>query len=326
VVADDAYVKMHMKPMTRRDFLATTSVAAGAAMLPVPSIAARQSAPATSSPSSSPKRTLKKAVGYGMVAGDAPIMDKFKLLRDLGFEGVEMDRPSSLDPDEILKARDATGLEIHGIVDSVHWSDQLNNPNMDVRAKGVSGLVLAMRDAHQFGASSVLLVPAVVNKDMPYDQAWTASQAGIRQALSIAEELKIIIAIENVWNNFLLSPLEARRYVDEFKSPFVQWHFDIGNVINYGWPAQWIEILGPHIVKLHIKDYSRKKRDKEGLWKGFDVQLGEGDADWPATMKALDASGYSTDPAGRWATAEVSGGDEQRLKQIAAQMDLVLGA
>jgi hexulose-6-phosphate isomerase len=312
-----------MMNLTRRDFLMTTSSTVGAAMLSMPAIAARQTAPALTI---APKRTLKKAVGYGMVAGDAPIMDKFKLLRDLGFEGIEMDRPSALDPDEILKARDATGLQIHGIVDSAHWTDQLNHPDPAIRAKGVAVLKAALRDAHTFGSSSVLLVPAVVNKDMPYDQAWTLSQQGIREALPLAEELNIIIAIENVWNNFLLSPLEARRYVDEFKSPFVQWHFDIGNVINYGWPPQWIEILGPRIVKLHIKDYSRKKRDKEGLWKGFDVQLGEGDADWPATMKALDAVGYSPAPGGHWATAEVGGGGKERLKQVHDQMDSLLRA
>lgn len=312
--------------ITRRDFLATTSVVTGAAMLSMPSIAAPQSVPA----SSSPKRTLKKAVMYGMVAGDAPVMDKFRLLRDLGYDGVEMDSPSSLNPHEILKARDATGLNVHGMVDSVHWTDHLNNPDPAVRAKGVAALQTALRDAQRFGASSVLLVPAVVNKDMPYDAAWKLSQQGIQESLPLAEELKVIIAIENVWNNFLLSPLEAVRYVDEFKSPYVAWYFDIGNVINYGWPAQWIEILGPRIVKLHIKDYSRKKRDKEGLWKGFDVELGEGDADWPATMKALDGIGYSTSsaaaPGGRWATAEVGGGDQKRLQQVAQQMDKVLSA
>lgn len=315
-----------MTQITRRDFLATTSVSAGAAMMSMPSIAARQSAPTSSSSTS--KRTLKKAVGYGMVAGNASVIDNFKLLRDLGFDGVEMDRPSAIDAEEILKARDTTGLKVHGIVDSVHWSDHLNNPDPAVRARGVTALKTALRDAHTFGSSSVLLVPAVVNKDMPYDQAWTLSQQGVREALPLAEELNVIIAIENVWNNFLFSPLEARRYIDEFKSPFVQWHFDIGNVINYGWPAQWIEILGPRIVKLHIKDFSRKKRDTEGLWKGFDVELGDGDADWPATMKALDAVGYSTAvaPGGRWATAEVGGGDAKRLAQIASQMDRALNA
>src|SRR5437764_102613 len=121
----------------------------------------------------------------------------------------------------------------------------------------------------------------------------------IRKAVPLAEELGVKIAVENVWNQFLLSPLEAARYVDEFKSPAVGWHFDVGNVINYGWPEQWIRILGKRIQKLHIKEFSRKKRDSEGLWKGFEVPLGEGDNNWPAVMQALDDIGYHG-----WAMAE----------------------
>ena len=143
-----------------------------------------------------------------------------------------------------------------------------------------------LRDGKRYGASSVLLVPAVVNKEVSYDDAYKRSQAEIRKAIPLAEELGVKIAIENVWNHFLLSPLEAARYVDEFNSPAVGWHFDVGNILNYGWPEQWIRILGPRIQKLHIKEFSRKKRDSQGLWKGFDVKLLEGDNNWPAVMKA----------------------------------------
>ena len=166
-----------------------------------------------------------------------------------------------------------------------------------------------------------LVVPAVVNARQPYDRAWTLSQAEIAKCVPLAKELGVAIAIENVWNSFLLSPLEAARYVDEFKSDAVRFHFDIGNVVNYGWPEQWIRVLGNRIAKLHIKDYSRKKRDDAGLWKGFDVELGEGDANYAAVMAALDDVGYSTATSGNWATAEVNGGDRKRLKQVADQMD-----
>jgi len=168
---------------------------------------------------------------------------------------------------------------------------------------------------------SVLLVPAVVNAELPYDEAWTRSLAAIREVLPLAAELKVTIAIENVWNQFLESPLEAVRYVDELASPWAAFHFDIGNVVNYGWPEQWVRILGKRIVKLHIKDYSRKLRNDQGLWKGFDVELGEGDANYAAVMKALDETGFSTAAGGNWATAEVRGGDRKRLQQIAGQMD-----
>lgn len=266
-------------------------------------------------------RTLKKAVMLGMIGEGADILEKFKILKDAGFDGVEMDSPTELSTEAILKAKEATGIAVHGVVDAVHWQMTLNNPNPLVRKKGIEALKTALRDAKAWGAGSVLLVPAIVNGDCAYDEAWRLSQEGIREALPVAEATGVKISVENVWNHFLLSPLEARQYIDDFKSPFVAWHMDLGNVINLGWPEQWIRILGKRIERLHIKDYSRRRRDKEGLWKGFDVELGDGDAGWAKIMRALDDLGYSTDPVGRWATAEVRGGDRKRLAEISAQMD-----
>lgn len=312
--------------MHRRELL----LSAGAAVIAATTVSVAQgeqpaaAGPATGTaqpPPPASKRTLRKAVMIGMVGGPSDLTEKFKLLRSCGFEGVEMDSPTPISMDEIKKARDATGIVVHGMVDSVHWKWHLNNPDATVRQKGVDALKQALRDAASVGASSVLLVPAVVNGQMAYDAAYTLSQQAIRECLPVAEETKVQIAIENVWNNFLLSPLEAAKYVDDFNHPLVKFHFDIGNVINTGWPAQWIRILGNRIVKLHIKDFSKKKRDDEGLWKGFNVELGDGDAVWPAVMKELDALGYSTAPGGNWATAEVGGGSEDRLRQISAQMD-----
>jgi len=274
-------------------------------------------------PEGAPARTLRKAAMLGMVADDAATttLDRFKLLKDCGFEGVEVDSPSSTPVQEYLEAQAATGIIAHGVVNSVHWRLHLNNPSTEVRARAVESLRTCLRDAQALGASSVLLVPAVVNADMAYDEAWRLSQEGIKTVLPEADERGVTIAVENVWNNFLLSPLEAARFVDDLASPRAAWHLDIGNVINFGWPEQWARMLGPRVAKLHIKDFSRTKRDKQGLWQGFDVQLGEGDAGWPRVMAALDQIGYSTDPAGRWATAEVRGGDRVRLEQVSRQMD-----
>jgi hexulose-6-phosphate isomerase len=259
---------------------------------------------------------------YGMIAEGKTVADKFKLLKDCGFDGVEMDSPDDkIAPQQVFAAMEATGIKVHGLVDSVHWSLHLNSPDPAVRTKGVEALQTALRDGKKYGSISILLVPAVVNKDHPYDDAWRLTQQEIRKVLPLAEECRVKIAIENVWNNFLLSPLEAARYVDDFQSPWVGWHFDIGNVIHYGWPDQWARILGKRILKLHIKDFSRKKCNDEGLGKGFDVELGDGDANWPALMKALDDIGYSTAASGNWATAEVRGGDAARLRQISEQMD-----
>ncbi|MDE2956843.1 MAG: sugar phosphate isomerase/epimerase [Bacteroidota bacterium] len=264
--------------------------------------------------------TIRKAVKFGMVEEEGmSILEKFQLLNDLGFDGVEMDSPSSLDRDEVIAARDAVGLPIHGVVDSVHWQKTLSDADPAVRAEGVAGLRTALDDAAAYGASTVLLVPAVVNKNVSYADAYTRSQAEIRKVLPMAEELGVRIAIENVWNMFLLSPLECARYVDEFETDAIGWYFDVGNIVNYGWPEHWIRTLGHRILKLDIKEYSRSKRDQEGPYAGFRVPLGEGDCDWPEVVKALDDIGYEG-----WATAEIAGGDTERLREIAERMNRIL--
>lgn len=295
-----------MAPLDRRSLL-VGGAALGAA-LAAPARAART------------RRDLKLALKYGMIREGDSVRERFEIARDAGSHGIEMDSPSDLDLDEVLAARDATGLAIPGVVDSVHWSDTLSHPEAEVRARGAAALVRALEDCKALGGTSVLLVPAVVDAQVSYDQAWERSTAELKRVLPRAEELGVAIAFENVWNQFLLSPLEAARYVDQFASPLVGWHFDVGNVVNYGWPEQWVRILGPRILKLDIKEYSRAKRDAEGLWKGFGVEIGDGDCGWPAVVAALDEIGY-----GGWATAEVGGGDAARLADIAARMRRVLG-
>ncbi len=319
-----------MSDITRRGFISTSaaaaalSVAGGSvlrASVPVGSTFAAAQPATPAAPAAPGKRTLRKAVMIGMVGDGKSVAEKFQILRDCGFDGVEMDCPSPTPLDEVLAAQAKTGLKVHGLVDSVHWKFHLNSPAPEARQKGREALEQCLRDGQKLGITSVLLVPAVVNNQQPYDQAWKLTMEEIRKVLPLARETGVAIAIENVWNNFLLSPLEAARYVDEFNDPIVKFHFDIGNVINFGFPDQWVRILGKRIAKLHIKDFSRKKRDDKGLWQGFDVELGEGDAGWPSVMKALDEIGYSTAAGGNWATAEVGGGDTARLKQVSAQMD-----
>jgi len=265
-------------------------------------------------------RTIRKAVKYEMIAGEMSVLDKFRLLRRLGFDGVEMMAPAGYDPDEVLAAREATGIVIHGVVNSEHWRSPLSDPDPAVRRRGREALGRALDDCKRFGGTTVLLVPAVVNGQVSYADAWQRSRAEISEALPQAEALGVRIAIENVWNNFLLSPLEAVRYVDEFDSPWIGWYFDVGNVVRYGWPQHWIHTLGRRILKLDVKEYSRRKRDNEGLWKGFDVEIGDGDCDWPAVRAALRDVGFAG-----WATAEVRGGDAERLADISRRMNGALG-
>src|ERR1041385_2027894 len=303
------------KQINRRDFLRTGS-AAFALAAASPRLFAddeKTSAPPTN-------RAIRKAIMGDPVGVKGPVPEKMKAIKEAGFEGVEM--ASHMDQDEVLKGRDETGLVIPSVCGSKHWAKPLSHPDPKVREEGLDALRQTLRDAKRYGASSVLLVPGRVSKEVAYDEAYSRSQGEIRKAIPLAEELGVKIAIENVWNNFLLSPLEAARYVDEFKSAAVGWHFDIGNVIHFGWPEQWIRVLGKRIQKLHIKEYSRKKRDREGLWKGFDVPFLEGDNDWPAIMKALDDIGYNG-----WGIAEQSGGDSpEGLRDLSMRMTKIFAS
>ena len=265
-------------------------------------------------------RSIKKAVMWDMIKAGKTVLEKFQVLKEAGFDGVEMNSPGGPPNDQIREACEKTGILIEGLVDSVHWRQTLSHPDPSVRASGLKALEQALRDCKDLGGTSVLLVPGVVNDKVAYDQCYQRSQAEIRKALPLASELGVKIAVEDVWNDFLLSPLEAARYIDEFQQPqAIGWHMDIGNVVAIGYPEQWIRILGKRIVKLHAKEFSREKMNKEGRGKGFNVPLGEGDIDWRAVMKALDEVPYST-----WMCAEVPGGDLPELKDISRRMDRIL--
>jgi L-ribulose-5-phosphate 3-epimerase len=293
---------------TRRDFLRTAAAASAVAITGgLTGIAAEDVK----------VRKIRKGIMYSTIGVGKTVMEKFQAAKAAGFEGVEA--MSHADQVEVLKAREATGLQIPSVCGQHHWAKPLSDPNPANREYGLEALKQTLKDAKKYGATSVLLVPAVVNKQVSYQEAYTRSQEQIRKALPLAEELQVKIAIENVWNQFLLSPLEAARYVDEFNSPWVGWHFDIGNVVTYGWPEQWVRILGKRIQKLHIKEYSRAKRDKQGPYAGFGVPFLEGDNDWPSIMKALDEIGYNG-----WGIAEQGGGGSpEGLKDLADRMDKI---
>lgn len=264
---------------------------------------------AGSAPSSTGPRY--KACKLSMVGEGKTLVDKFKVVKECGYDGVELDSPNPFELEDVLAAKDATGLPIHGTIDSVHWRKTLSDPKAEVRAQGIAGLETALRDAKAYGGTTALLVPGVVRKNISYEDVYQRSQAEIRKALPLAKELGIKIAIENVWNGFLLSPLEFRRYIDEFESPWIGAYLDIGNMRKFGWPEHWIEILGPRILKVDIKGYSLKKR--------FNVGILEGDIEWKDAVAALGHVGYDG-----WITAEVRGGKRDRLAAVAKDLDAIL--
>lgn len=265
---------------------------------------------------------IRLAVKIGMVGVGSTLVEKFAAARAAGFTGVEMDSPGGYSAEQVDEAKRETGIEVHGVVLSTHWSKPFNHPDASVRGEAQDALETAIDDCVAFGGTTVLVVPAVVNQSMGYAEAYRRSQDAMRRAADLADRHGISIAFENVWNNFLLSPLEAARYCDELNAGRERrtfgWYFDIGNIVNYGWPEQWIEVLGDRILKLDVKDFSRKRRDDEGLWKGFGVEIGDGDVGWGRVREALVRIGYSG-----WATAEVGGGGPDRLADIAKRMNRV---
>jgi len=283
--------------MNRRAFLAASAAA----------LAARTAAAAARLP-------IRKAVYVGMLPRKMSYADRFKLARDVGFEEVEC--ATITDPreaEEIKQAAQAAKLRIHSVMNQAHWKFPLSSADPKVVAESVKGMETSLRNAQFWGAGTVLLVPAVVNPQTSYKDAWVRSQAQIRKLIPLARQLKVVIGIENVWNKFLPSPLEFARYVDEFKSPWVRAYFDVGNVVLFGYPQDWIRTLGKRIVKLHLKDFRSRKSATE--W----PTLREGDIDWLEIYKALSEIRY----AGT-ATVELSGGDEAYLREVSRRVDLIL--
>lgn len=304
--------------MQRRRFLHTTVATIATAAL-------TSGVAAPPGPSAAKRPVRRKGFMLPSLRGDpkqkTSLADQFRLIRDAGFAGVEV--RGSMNQSEVLAARDASGLQIPSVVVAAHWTHPLTSPNPSTRTVCLEGLLQSLRDAKAYGADSVLLVPGIVSKEIAYADAYARAAAEIRKALPLAESLGVVIAIENVWNKFLLSPLEAAAFVDAFQSPWVRWHFDVGNVVDTGWPEQWIRILGPRIVKVHVKEYSRKLRDERGPRAGFEAELMTGDSDWPAVMKALDAIGY-----GGWMITEQYRPpgltDAAWLERLAGELDRLL--
>jgi len=267
---------------------------------------------------SPPARKIKKGIMWGSIGYGTSILEKFQAAKLAGFDGVEV--MSHFDRNEVLKARDITGLPIPSVCGSLHGKLPLSHPDPKVREEGLAGLKVTIEDAKAYGSDTVLLVPGRVSDTVSYDDCWNRSVEEIKKVIPLAEKLNVKIGIENVWNNFLLSPMEAADYVDQFQSSAIKFYFDCGNVLFFGWPEQWIKILGSRIAKVHIKEYSKKIADTQGKSAGFKVNLREGDVNWPAVMKALDGIGYSD-----WATIEQPGGNTpEGLKDLCDRLKLIL--
>lgn len=296
--------------MKRREFTILTT-AASAGLLTGPMLGMAQ-------PEKNPSRSIKKGIMWGNIGYGTTILEKFQAAKAAGFDGVEV--YSHLNREEVLKAKELTGMTIPSVCGSLHGKFSLSDPDPTIREKGLEALRVTLEDARMYGADTILLVPGRVGEQVGYDECWDRSVAELKKAIPLAEKLGVTIAIENVWNNFLLSPLEMARYIDQFNSPRLRAYFDCGNVLVIGWPEQWIRILGKRIARIHIKEFSRKIADKQGKWAGFNVPLLEGDNNWPIILKALDEIGYKG-----WATIEQPGGENpEGLKELCYRLDNIL--
>jgi hexulose-6-phosphate isomerase len=297
--------------VSRRDFLkASMAVGAGLAA-PAAGLATLPSTPAST--------LLKKGLVIYMLPERLSYRDRFQVARDAGFDCLEAQTVT--DPREaeaIKKAAEDTGIKIHSVMNMAHWEFPLSSADPAVVAKGMEGMQTSLHNAKLWGAETVLLVPAVVNPQTRYADAWRRSQANIHQLIPLAAELKVIIAVEEVWNKFLLSPLEFARYVDEFKSPWVRAYLDVGNMVLFGYPQDWIRTLGERIVRVHLKDFKVKSKGFSPFVAEF-VNLGDGDIDWPAVRKAFSEIGY----AGPF-TCELEPGDEAYLRDLSARVERLL--
>jgi len=291
-----------MTTIDRRTFLGTAAAATVAAAMRQWPVAAAGG--------------LRKAVYVSMLPKELGYLERFKLAVDVGFEGIEIGTiADAAVAAEIAEAAKKSGLTIHSVMNADHWRYPLSSADPEVVTKTVAGMETSLRNAKLWGAGAVLLVPAVVDAQTSYKDAWTRSQKVIKERiLPLAQELKIVIGMEEVWNKFLLSPLEMARYVDEFASPWVKAYLDVGNMLFYGFPQDWIRTLGKRIVRVHVKDFKLERGKGQFSWKN----LGEGDVDWPEVRKALGEVGYEG-----WITTEISGGDAAYLKDVVGRLDRI---
>jgi len=247
-----------------------------------------------------PPVRFKKGICNTIFPQKMPLAECFLVAKNAGFDGVEIPARGEVDvtatPGQVARVSDAArraGVTIVSLwVSGPLWDNPLNSPDAAVRAKGAQVIARCLEHAKTLGCGAMLLVPAHLGSgpkfEVGYQDTWDRVTAELKKLVPAAERSKVVITPENVWNKFLVSPLEMRSFVDQFKSPWLQTHFDTGNVMQYGYPQDWILTLGQRIRRVHFKDYKLSTRAEAGHF----VDLLEGDVDWKQVMAALTKVGY----------------------------------
>jgi L-ribulose-5-phosphate 3-epimerase len=288
-----------------------------------------------------------KSISYwafpGGLAGEMDVEQAIAQAAAAGFDGIELciarsgaltHHTSEKRCRQILAAARANKIKIVSTATGEFWATSLTDPKAGTQRKALAFLKDALKVTAQLRAGAMLVVPGCVHADfipgcaeVPYDVCYKTSLAQIRAAAKVAEKLKTAICIENVWNKFLLSPLEFRQFIKDCKSRWVGAYFDVANNVPYGVPAHWVTILGQTIKRVHFKEYAKQKnKDGSVTWtgfpEGFEVPLGRGHVNYPAVIAALRKVGYKGP-----VTYELLNftGDKRAVKKCSREMDKVLG-
>lgn len=265
-----------------------------------------------------------KAINQWAFPADMPVPDMLDLAKELGYDAFEpavgLSGALTLDmPDDIFRSvrahAERIGLRLTSMAGNASWQESPTANDPAVREKAFRNAVRQLECARLLGVDAILHVPGLVGGDemVTWADAWDRAVASLKRLAPIAEEMGVVIGVENVWNNLLLSPRDMLSLLDQVGSDFVQCYLDVGNIIKFGWPEMWIPMLKGRIVRVHIKDYHRA----DGTLNGF-CPLLEGDVDYPAVMAALKEAGYDGD-----IIAEVAGGMES-LVHTSKAMDVIL--
>lgn len=265
-------------------------------------------------PNSPHEKRIYKAVKVTMIKGELSVYDKFRISKDVGFDGISLMGPDWFSVKDVIKAQDMTGLPVHNINDAHHWKVRLSDPDPSVRKQAIQDMRDTIQFASDTGADSILLVVGKVMDEVNenHDQVWERSTRAIFETLPLASRLGVRILLENVGNNFCITPDLWNKYIDQFASPWVGAFYDIGNHHSRGGADVWLRALGHRIVKLDVKGHHTD------LKKNCDIF--DGNIPWVKVRKEIERIQFTG-----WATAEVSGGDAERLRQVVERMDEALG-
>lgn len=228
---------------------------------------------------------MKIGIYHAAISTAKSWKEKFELAKDAGYDGIEV---STIEDErelhEVKRAADDAGMKVSSVMDSLHWKCPLSSPDDEVRRRGMDHIKRSLECAAVLGADTVLVVPGVVTPEVSYKYAYGRSFEAICELGESARSMGIYIGIENVWNKFLLSPLEFNEFIERVQNEYVGAYFDVGNIILYGYPEHWIEVLGSKIKKVHAKNFLSSTYTF--------THLLYGNVNWKAVVDALKRVGY----------------------------------